>query len=211
MPSGLLDATFPLAISQGATVGPGFSTTITASASGHEQRDRNWRHARLRFDVGPQLTDDARIQAFLAFWRVVAGQAYAFRFRDPSDFTVGYALGPNGYEQATPQPFAVGAAGVTRFVLNKRYTVASYTVERPILLPILANLEVFVGGVQQTTGWAFTDGAVVFSSPPAAGAVIAWRGWFDVPCRFDTDRPDITLKAVRVGSASVPVVEVRLD
>lgn len=63
-----------------------------------------------------------------------------------------------------------------------------------------------------TTGWALVDstGLVTFTTAPAAGAIIAWAGRFDIPARFDTDDMRISIEAVQLGNwPSIPIVEVR--
>lgn len=46
-----------------------------------------------------------------------------------------------------------------------------------------------------------------FSQP---SDVLTWSGEFDVPCRFDTDALSIKLEHFEAGSASVPIVELKI-
>ena len=209
MPSGFLDLDFPMEIAAGATFGPGYSTTITEAGGGDEQRQRNWQEARLRFDVGPQLTSRTLVERFLAFWRIVGGRHRAFRFRDPSDFNAGHVLGPTGWTEGVPEPFGVGDGVRTTFRLRKRYQVGTFFVDREIRLPRAATVKVYVNGTLTAAAVNGTTGDVTFANPPASGAALAWSGAFDVPCRFDVDRPDIRFTGNVAASASVPIVEVR--
>lgn len=88
------DVTFPTNISFGATGGPSFSTTVAGTDAGWEQRYSRWDVARLSWEVGCQIWDRARIDALIAFFRARRGKAFAFRFRDWSDYYCGMGFTP---------------------------------------------------------------------------------------------------------------------
>jgi hypothetical protein len=79
------DVLFPIAIGREASVEPGFSTAIVATAGGGEQRNADWADARMRFDAGPGVRGEAELGELIAFFRARRGAAKAFRFRDPFD------------------------------------------------------------------------------------------------------------------------------
>ena len=57
----------------------------------------------------------------------------------------------------------------------------------------------------------YDTGEVMFTSPPADGALVTAGFEFDVPVRFDTDRIESSVGGFSAGEIpSVPVVEVRV-
>ena len=82
------DVKFPDSIAQGATGGPGFSTTIITGSGGHEQRQGNWQVARRRYNVATGLKRRADVAVLLAFFIARAGRLHSFRFKDWSDYEV---------------------------------------------------------------------------------------------------------------------------
>ena len=85
--NGFDDVQFPLAIGQGASVSPGFSTNIVTTISGHETRNSDWADARLEFDVGPGVRSEEELRTLIVFFRARQGAAKGFRFRDPYDYS----------------------------------------------------------------------------------------------------------------------------
>ena len=84
--------------------GPTFSTSVVALKSGHEQRNQNWSRGRGSWDFPSALEEIRHSAAVIAFFRVVKGRAFGFRFRDPLDFTATTA-------QGTVMRLGVGSCG----------------------------------------------------------------------------------------------------
>lgn len=57
---------FPPDISYGATGGPGYSTSVVATVSGHEKRNANWSEARGRWNVAHGLKRRDQVAALIA-------------------------------------------------------------------------------------------------------------------------------------------------
>lgn len=199
------DVAFPLALGFEASGGPEFLTQIALMASGFEQRNAHWAQARLRYDAGGGVRSDSDLRTLLAFFRARRGQAHAFRFRDPLDWTSAVDGGVPG---PGDQWLGDGDGLGLRFELVKRYDAGEV---RRITRPVADTLRVAVDGVEQADGWTLAPlGELRFAEAPAAGARVTAGFAFDVPVRFAVDRLDISLAAWAAGEApSVPLVEVR--
>jgi len=103
------------------------------------------------------VRDDA-----LTFYAARRGSTDSFRFRDPFDYT------------ATAQPL-ISVTGGRQLV--KRYTIGSYTYDRPIQKP--------VSGSVTLTGGGSVDYATGIVSGGSGGT---WSGSFDIQARFVDDR-----------------------
>jgi uncharacterized protein (TIGR02217 family) len=200
------DVEFPLAIGNGASVAPGFSTEVVTSASGHEQRNANWSQARLRFDAGPGVRGEAELGELIAFFRARRGPATAFRFRDPYDHSSSAMAGTPG---AGDQPLGSGDGTRTGFALVKTYGEGGE--QRRITRPVAGSVRVAVDGEEQLAGWALEAGGIVrFDAAPAVGAAVSAGFLFDVPVRFASDEIEVNRETFLAGEApSVPLVEVR--
>jgi len=201
------DVLFPLAIGKGASVEPGFSTAIVASAGGAEQRNVDWAQARLRYDAGPGVRSEADVQDLLRFFRARRGAARGFRFRDPIDDSSNGSTDMPGFADVR---IGTGDGVTTRFPLVKFYGEEEAEVRR-ITRPVSGSVAVGVGGIERLTGWTVEEGGIVaFAVAPASGLAVTAGYRFDVPVRFAEDRLALSLPTALAGeAASVPLVEIR--
>lgn len=201
------DVLFPLNLGFDAVGGPEFSTEVAQLASGHEQRNVQWAQARMTYDAGIGVRSEADLAELLSFFRARRGRAFAFRLRDPLDWSSSAVGAP-----ITPVDQLVGVGDGSRisFQLVKRYGAAGAEEERRITRPDAGSVLVSVDG-ETSSGWTLGPGGiVVFDDPPPDGAEIRAGFLFDVPVRFGVDRLDVSLSGVRSGEApSVPLIEVR--
>jgi uncharacterized protein (TIGR02217 family) len=192
---------FPPAISYGASGGPGYLTTVVATASGHEHRNSNWAAARGKWDVASGLRDREHVAELIAFFRARRGRAHGFRFKDWTDY------------QGTAQVLGTGNGSNKNFQLVKNYASGGVIESRIITKPVYATVQIYRNGVLVTSGVA-TDpvtGLVTFSAAPANGVVVTADYEFDVPVRFDTDQMNVTIETYDLGTwAQVPIVEIRV-
>ena len=205
---GFHDVRFPLALGFEASGGPEFATQIAEVASGHEQRNLMWAQGRLRYDAGVGVRSDADLAELLAFFRARRGQAFAFRFRDPLDWTsAGFSEEPGSGDQL----LGVGDGVTTSFALVKHYGPVGMGEERRITRPVEGSVRVALDGVEQLAGWSVHAGGVVqFDAAPMAGVEVRAGFAFDVPVRFAVDRLDVSISGMSSGEIpSVPVLEVR--
>ncbi|MFV0383682.1 TIGR02217 family protein [Paracoccus sp. (in: a-proteobacteria)] len=203
---------FPANLSFGSVGGPERRTEIVTLASGFEERNTPWAHARRRYDAGMGLRSLDDLEALVAFFEARAGQLHGFRWKDWSDYKSGR---PSRGVQFDDQLIAVGDGETTEFALKKAYVSGPARYERLIVKPVRDTVRAGVGGVERFPGGDYSvdhaTGLVTFASPPEAGAEVTAGFEFDVPVRFDTDRIAVSVASFQAGEMpEIPVLEVRL-
>lgn len=196
---GVHEVRFPECISLGAVGGPGFKTAILTLASGYEQRNIEWSRAKCKYDVARTLDTPEKVAELIAFFRVRFARAYAFRFKDASDFEFDQVVG-------------TGTGSLQTIQLFKRYTSGGYNYDR-VLQKIVSGYVVYVDGVAQDEGSpaSIDENTGVLTITAPMGQSIRVTGEFDVPVRFDID--DLSLLEEDPDffrSGSLPLVEVRI-
>lgn len=203
--SSFIDVTFPPKTSFGAVGGPGFMTNIASMASGAESRNQEWEFERAEYEVSHAAKLPAQYKPLQAFFRLVGGRAYSFRFKDWTDFEC--AEGEGFFIDSDGSP--VGQQMV------KRYTFGGFTIDRKITKPKRGTISIngtlgspADGGLDYSTG-------IIYGG--SLGSPATWSGEFDVHCRFDTDvmRAESINRnpedGIIVTWQSIPLVEVRDD
>jgi len=195
------DVQFPPNISYGSRGGPKFKTSVIPLSSGYEQRNANWSSVRGEWNVTHGVKTRAQVSELIQFFYGRMGRAYAFRFKDWSDY------------QLPAHTLGTGDGVRVSFPLTKVYTSGPVTYTRLIQLPVVSTLALTVGGLP-TVDWAMNPSyEVQFETPPAIGEIVALTddAEFDVAARFDTDHMDVSLDDFDTSAwGSIPVVEVRL-
>lgn len=172
-----------------------FLTDVVIKASGAEARNQNWSYERLTYEVSHAARREVDWRKLQAFFRVVAGRAYSFRFKDWTDYEVAAADG---------KFITIDA---THAYLAKRYTYGAETRDRKITKPVSGQVT-FTGGSGLSLDYA--TGILTHGTIPSA-----WEGEFDVHVRFDTDEMrHVTIDKqpsgeLIVGWDSIPLIEVR--
>jgi uncharacterized protein (TIGR02217 family) len=192
---------FPPAISYGASGGPGYLTTVVATASGHEHRNSNWAAARGKWDVASGLRDREHVAELIAFFRARRGRAHGFRFKDWTDY------------QGVAQVIGTGNGSLKIFQLVKNYSSGGVVESRTIAKPVANTVKLYRNGVLVTSGVSAdtTTGVVTFTTAPGAGVIVTADYEFDVPVRFDTDQMSVTIETYNLGTwAQVPIIEIRV-
>ncbi len=206
------DIRFPVAVSFASSGGPERRTEIVTLASGAEERNTPWAHARRRYDAGLGIRSLDDLHAVLAFFEARRGQLYGFRWKDFTDYRSG---APSSPVTMMDQVIGTGDGNTTLFALSKTYETGAHAYTRPITKPVPGMVQVAVDGVAQQEGVDFsintTLGTVsILGAPPANGAVVTAGFEFDVPVRFDTPALSITLDGFNAGAVpAIPVIEVR--
>jgi uncharacterized protein (TIGR02217 family) len=200
---------FPLDIALGAQGGPVRATDVTTLASGREERNSRWAHARRRYNVGYGVKSRAGMLAVLAFFEERRGRFHSFLWRDGVDSS----SSPDGSAPAmTDQEIGIGNGEATAFQLVKRYGASFDPYLRPITKPVGGSVMVAVDGVPVGPGAFSVDlltGIVTLDVAPGVGAVVTAGFEFDVPVRFDTDRLDVEMSGFDAALApSIPLIEV---
>ena len=158
---------------------PHWSTKVKRASSGLERRTAQWPYPiwnfSLRYEV---LRDRALLDEVKGIWELfntVQGQFAPWLFLDQGDYAV------------TGATFGVGDGATTSFQLMRNLRSWS----EPVLAPF--GVTTYVGG-SATMSLLGSSGVVTFASPPAAGTVLTWSGYFFYVCRFAQD--DLTLKRI---------------
>ncbi len=195
MPQPFLDISFPPYVARGATGGPTFSTNVVTLASGAEQRNLLWANSRGRWNISTGIRTRAQMLEVIAFFHIVKGRGYSFRFRDWNDY------------QATDVPMVEVTSTVWQLV--KRYTIAGFEHVRIITKPVAGTVAIKVNGVPTTPDSIdHLTGRVIFASEPSAAPTASFE--FDVPVRFDTDHLPVQSNAWDQQVVSqIELVEVR--
>lgn len=195
MPQPFLDIAFPPFVARGATGGPSFSTNVVALASGAEERNILWANARGKWNISTGIRTREQMLDVIAFFHVVKGRAYSFRFKDWND----YAATDQLMVEVTP----------TVWQLVKRYAIGGFEHIRTITKPVAGTVAVKIGGVPTIpSGIDHLTGRVTFASPPSSAPTASFE--FDVPVRFDTDHLPVQANAFDQQVVSqIDLIEVR--
>jgi hypothetical protein len=181
---------FPLDVALGARGGPERATDVVTMASGREERNSRWAHARRRYNAGYGVKSRADMLAVL-------------------DYSSNGTPTPTALDQA----IGVGDGVEVSFSLTKRYGASFDPYLRPITRPVAGSVVVAVAGVGLATADFSVDaltGVVTLDVAPGVGAAVTVGFLFDVPVRFDTDRLDVELTSFDAAEApSIPLIEVR--
>jgi uncharacterized protein (TIGR02217 family) len=187
-------ARFPLNIAFGAIGGPGYQTSIVTVDSGREYGKGNWANSRGEWNVGMRAMPQADTDDLIAFFRVVKGRLYGFRFRDWSDYQVKAGQG------------VVIQNGDGSLQLAKQYTSGDLTEIRPISTPVSGTVVMVGGGTIDYVTGKITGGSLSNT----------WTGEFDIPARFDTDKMQLDAldknnsDGILFQWGQIPIVEIRL-
>lgn len=188
---------FPLDVALGAQGGPERATDVVTLASGREERNSRWAHARRRYNAGYGIKSRADMAAVLQFFEERRGRFHSFLWRDGLDW------------EAADQELGIGDGEQRAFQLVKRYGAAFDPCLRPITKPVAGSVRVVVDGIAAAFAVDLLTGIVTLEVAPAEGAVVRAGFEFDVPVRFDTDRLDIELSGFDAAVAPhIPVIEV---
>ena len=186
---------FPEDISVEASGGPGFVTDVVITDSGTEVRNQNWATERWEGDCSHAARLPSVWRPLQAFFRIAAGRANTWRYKDWQDFRVSSSDG------------VFINIDATHAYLAKRYTFSPSTFDRKITKPVSGTVA-FTGGSGLSLD--YSTGILTYASLPTN-----WSGEFDLHCRFDTDamRAETINRQANgdpiVGWQSIPIVEVK--
>jgi uncharacterized protein (TIGR02217 family) len=205
-----LEILFPTLISYGSGGGPKFRTSVFAADSGFEARKDDWTFTRAEYDVSHSIKTQAQMDELTAFFYIVQGRAYAFRFKDFNDFRI------------TNQIIATADGETRSFQLVRTYHITqtesgeNIQFDRRITKPAWGTVAgVSINNVAKTSPADYTvdynKGLLTFTTNPANGDVIrVGSAEFHVPVRFDNDQLDATHEFWMTQSwPNIKLVEVR--
>ena len=158
---------------------PVWSTTVRTNASGRQVRASQCASPTWRFKLSYAFLRDRVTSAELAklygFFNVRQGQLGSFYYYDPGDNLV------------SGQQIAIADGITTTYQFTRTVSAGSpYAFTEPVYV-LNGTPSVSVGGAP-AQGFSIGEyGQLVFASPPAEGAAIAWSGSFLFWCRFSQD------------------------
>lgn len=200
---------FPLDVALGARGGPERATEVVTLASGREERNSRWAHARRRYNAGYGVKSRADMLAVLAFFEERRGRFHSFLWRDGLDFSSNGTATPTALDQL----IGTGDGVEVSFRLTKRYGAEFDPYLRPITRPVAGSVLVAVAGASLAAADFSVDattGVVTLEVAPALGAAVTAGFLFDVPVRFDTDRLEVELTSFDAAEVpNIPLLEVR--
>lgn len=207
-----LDIEFPAGVQFGSAGGPGWSTVVHESASGHEWRNANDAQARHRLSPIKGFLTGAQAAELKSFVLATHGSLLSFPVTDWADYTTN-ADGITA-PTALDQVLGVGDGTNARFQLVKAYRPASpgeYV--RTLTLPVLASIAVAVNGTPTAAWTVSATGLLTLTTPPTAGAIVTAGCQFRMPGRFTKAVDDgLQLQAIghdRYNAVSLGIVEVK--
>lgn len=163
--------------------GPEFSTTISECVGGIEYRNINWPKPRNRYTISKTLCTKQEISLIQNWFRISAGKANGFRFKDPLD-------------HQSENEFIAKANGQDKeFQLIKSYSIGSYKNIREIKKPASKTVYIYLDGKKAQAKIDLSKGIIIFNEPPINGQVITANFEFDIPVRFDSDLLQISCAA----------------
>lgn len=188
------DVLFPINYAGGTSGGPMYSTKVTSTDSGSEQRNQMWSNARRAYEIG-YTADPTDMLTIINFFNGRAGRMFSFRFRDWSDWK---AL----LEHLVAAPV---------MQLQKAYGDAGRTEIRLIKKPCNdGSFQLYDNGSPVGSTLDYATGLVT-PTTYNAGHTYVWSGHFDTPVRFDVDRLVYVQETPsRRSLQATPVVEVLL-
>ncbi|WP_227271245.1 DUF2460 domain-containing protein [Roseobacter weihaiensis] len=210
-----LDRDFPRNVAQGCQAVAQRRDEIVTLASGREEINQRWQHARRSWLAGLAIRSADDMSDVLDLWEESQGRRHSFRFQDWLDYK---SCRPSETPGPLDQVVGIGNGSQTDFQVSKTYGVGLPYV-RPIYLPRAASLLVAVNGVEVLSGWTLsaTGGVITFDVPPDPALTVTAGFLFDVPVRFEADSILAEWTYFRPGGdgvASAPdvsVIEVFLD
>jgi uncharacterized protein (TIGR02217 family) len=188
-----LEISFPFACAYGATGGERFSTDVSTTGGGFEQRNANFDTPLREWRLSAVNKSQADYLTLRNFFMVAKGRANGFRFKDFSDF------------QLASENIGTGTGSLAVFQLKKAYVFGAFSASRDIKKPVTGTLSLTVNNVAKTQGVHynadFTTGLITFTvgNLPANGHMIRASCDFDVPARFDNDLMDLEINARNNG------------
>lgn len=160
---------------------PVWSTKTDMSVSGIERRRAMWSYPIWRFKVGYEFLFDTpsapEINKLHTFFNAHLGGYKTWFFYDRTDNT------------ALSQAFGTGDGVKTTFQLSRTRSYGGITFTEPVR-GISGTPTIYINGTPTSAYTIGAYGAITFTTPPAAGAVLSWSGKYFFLCRFLKDELD---------------------
>ena len=205
---------FPTGISRNAQGGPERRTDVVTLGSGFEERNSRWADSRRAFNAGYGVKSVDDLHAVIAFFEERRGRLHSFRWRDHSDWK---SCAPSATPSQLDSAIGTGDGVIATFQLKKTYGSAFAPWTRIIKKPVAGTVKIAVAGAARVLGTDYavdvSTGIVTFLAGhiPSTGQSVTAGFEFDVPVRFDSDKPEVNMTGFAHGAIpNIPIVEVRL-
>lgn len=183
-----LETRFPESISFNSSSILEFNTSIITTKNGSEQRNINWSSNKMKFNIINGIKTKKELEEIIAFFRNTKGRAYAFRFKDWSDYS------------AENQLIGIGDGEKKDFQLIKNYTINGNHYIRKITKPVISTIKIFINEtITEDLKIDLTTGIITFNEAPSMDTKINASFEFDIPVRFDSDILEITMDTINSG------------
>lgn len=196
-----LNIRLPEDISYGASGGPGFSTNVVVLENSAEHRNINWEAPRYSYSIGYDSLNSERAKKLMAFFCIVRGRAYSFRFKDWFD-----------YDARDQKLLKIDGQ---RYQLVKLYKISdNFFYDRRISKPCEESLIIKNGNEMLIENKDYKidydSGIVEFLNNNYDPEKLLVNFDFDVSVRFESDSLDLTNDSFRIYSwKSIKLIETR--
>lgn len=199
--SGFHNIVFDEKVSYGSTGGPVYNTTVISLNNGFEQRNQNWEHPLSSWSFQHVIESSQKLDYLKRFFHARRGKAYAFLFKDWSDYKV-RKTPDSTYNEGTLSLVSTGYYQLQKFYNDG---VSSYT--RTIKRIKNGTVKVYNSSDVELSITVDNDTGIVHI---ASGTPSYWTGEFYVKGRFDFDDAQFQLNNTTYGfQNSIKVIEVR--
>lgn len=197
-------------LAYGSTLGLEHQTEIAQMASGFEQRNNRWAHAKRKYNLAAGPRPMSELVNLLTFFEARGGRLYGFRWQDQFDFKSGSLT---AQVTALDQSCRAIDSGGQDFQLQKLYQSGTSTVIRDIHKPVASTVTVAVDGSVLRPN-AFTlnsiNGTFRLNTAVTDTARVTAGYEFDVPVRFDVDVLEIEYTSADTGRINaIPLLELK--
>lgn len=185
-------------VSAGFQAVPFYDTNVVTLDNGHEKRNANRVRAQRRFACTWQNFRPEDFAELLALFHVCMGRAYAFLFKDWTDF------------EAVNEPLGLAPAASTPVQLTKTYAVGVGTDRvRNITKPSAEGFVLYQNGTPKAGTLDTTTGLFTPTTAWSTGQPLTWSGEHFVPVRFMSDEFPATFERSKLFiTANAELMEV---
>ena len=177
------DVLFPVDISFGAVGGPVFSTKISETGAGFEQRGAERSRAPIAFEVFHGAKNEAQKDTLKNFFFARFGGGNSFRYKDWTDYKI-----------TGPQLIGTGDGVQKDFQVTKIYDDGVGVPQTRIITKLVSGtVNVYLDDVLQVSGFTIDliTGIISFSVAPGGGVTVKVDCDFEAHVKFLNDKMNI--------------------
>jgi len=186
-------------IAYGTKGGLSYTSVVVTNQTRVETRFQQQSRGFWKFNLGYNTKSKKVMAGIQAFFQQVQGKTYGWRFRNYREYYTSITDYIDATSPPTPvkEPITTYASGTTMQLIHTRRPGTSTAEIVPIRKPdMTVPIKLYRDG--SGTEWPNTNytldtttGIVTFNTSQT-GHTFSWLGYWDTPCRFDVDSPDIS-------------------